>query len=115
MAGQPSSSTSGVGKKDSAAIRRKKRKSGQFGRSGEAELSRENSSDGANQASEMAAVEEDGAVIKEAAGAAAQPEDAEEKSVKKAKKKKKKGKPFAFSLASFSPRRTRSRASSKSK
>ena len=115
MAGQPSSSTSGVGKKDSAAIRRKKRKSGQFGRSGEAELSRENSSDGANQASEMAAVEEDGAVIKEAAGAAAQPEDAEEKSVKKAKKKKKKGKPFAFSLASFSPRMTRSRASSKSK
>lgn len=114
MAGQPSSSTSGVGKKDSAAIRRKKRKSGQFGRSGEAELSRENSSDGANH--EMAAVEEDGAAaVKEAANAAAQKEVVEEKSAKKAKKKKKKkGKAFSI-LSTFSPRMTRSRTSSKSK
>ena len=65
MAGQPGQNIGSASKKDSA-IRRKKRKSGQFSRSGDSLLSRENSMDGLNQASQQT-VEEDGATATEKA------------------------------------------------
>ena len=103
MAGQPGQQPTSASKKD-AAIRRRKRKSGQFSKSGEAVLDRENSTDGINQESEPE-VEEDGAASKAAAEACAET-DATKKTQKK---KKKRGKKFTF----FSPRITRSRAGSK--